>query len=118
MRLLVLATISQDGRPITGAEPKWKAPRKKIPSTAPDSVRFTHIARRPQVSATHLPGEEWSVTVHGTAVPRDHRADTEFRQTLLDIYTPRYGADWGETFLDRGPLYARIDAAKMFAFAV
>jgi len=38
-----------------------------------------------------------------------------FRQTLLDIYVPRYGADW-EQFLDSGVAYARIDAERMFTF--
>src|SRR5437588_3130482 len=40
----------------------------------------------------------------------------EFRQTLLDVYVPRYGAEW-ERFLDSGPVYARIEAERMFAFA-
>ena len=39
----------------------------------------------------------------------------EFRDTLLEVYVPRYGPKW-ETFLDSGPVYARIDAARMFAF--
>jgi hypothetical protein len=38
-----------------------------------------------------------------------------FRQTLLDIYVPRYGPEW-EQFLDSGPVYARIDADRMFTF--
>jgi hypothetical protein len=86
--------------------------------SSPDSVRYRHIGARPQVSATHLPGEELAVTVHGRAVPVDitggHGA--AFRQTLLDVYIPRYGADW-ETFLDSGPVYARIEADRMFTFA-
>jgi hypothetical protein len=40
---------------------------------------------------------------------------TGFRQTLLDVYVPRYGAQW-ESFLDSGPVYARIDADRMFTF--
>jgi hypothetical protein len=83
--------------------------------SSPDSVRFRHIAARPQVSATHLPGEELGVTVHGRAVPVDIGSGP-FRQTLLDIYVPRYGEQWGEEFLDSGPVYARIDAERMFAF--
>jgi hypothetical protein len=57
------------------------------------------------------------VTVHGRAVPIDVRSPEQsgFRQTLLDVYVPRYGADW-ESFLDSGPLYARIDAERMFTF--
>ena len=40
-----------------------------------------------------------------------------FRQTLLDIYVPRYGPEW-ESFLDSGPVYARIDAERMFALFI
>ena len=49
--------------------------------------------------------------------PVDISADegAGFRQTLLEIYTPRYGADW-EEFLDSGPVYARIEAERMFTF--
>jgi hypothetical protein len=37
------------------------------------------------------------------------------RETLLEVYVPRYGPDW-EKFLDSGPVYMRIDAERMFAF--
>ena len=69
------------------------------------------------MSATHLPGEELAVTVHGRAVPVDIRSEAgaELRQTLLDMYVPRYGAEW-EEFLDSGPVYARIAAQRMFTF--
>jgi pyridoxamine 5'-phosphate oxidase len=72
------------------------------------------------VSATFAPREELAVTVHGPAVPIDVRGreHSEFRQTLLDVYVPRYGADW-ERFLDSGPIpptYWRIDAERMFGF--
>jgi hypothetical protein len=72
------------------------------------------------VSATHLPGEELSVTVHGRAVPIDIRGeeDAGFRQTLIDIYVPQYGPDWVTDFLDTGPMYARIEADRMFTFAM
>ena len=67
--------------------------------------------------ATHLPGEDPAVTVHGRAAPVDvGSADhAGFRQTLLDVYVPRYGPEW-EAFLDSGPVYARIDADRMFTF--
>jgi hypothetical protein len=83
-------------------------------------VRFRHIAQRPQVSATHLPGEELAVSVHGRAVPIDIASEAEagFRQALLDIYVPRYGPQWETDFLDSGPMYARIDAERMFTFSM
>ena len=120
MCLLALATVTADARPIVGPVDGIFYRGAFHFGSAPDSVRFRHIRRRPQVSATHLPGEELAVTVHGVAVPIDVRAPEQagFRRTLLDIYAPRYGADWETSFLDSGPVYARIDAARMFAFAM
>jgi hypothetical protein len=42
--------------------------------------------------------------------------DTTFRQTLLDVYVPRYGPEW-ERFPDSGPVYFRIDPDRMFSYA-
>lgn len=117
MRLLALATVTADGRPIVGPVDGIFFRGAFHFGSAPDSVRFRHIRNRPQVSATHLPGEELAVTVHGRAVPLDIHSETEaeFRQALLDIYVPRYGPQW-EQFLDSGPVYARIEADRMFTF--
>jgi nitroimidazol reductase NimA-like FMN-containing flavoprotein (pyridoxamine 5'-phosphate oxidase superfamily) len=118
MCLLALATVTADGRPIVGPVDGIFYRGAFHFGSAPDSVRFKHIRARPQVSATHLPGEELAVTVHGRAVPLDVKAEegAELRQALLDIYVPRYGPEWEHDFLDRGSLYARIDAERMFAF--
>lgn len=87
--------------------------------SSPESVRLRHIGQRPQVSATHLPGEDLAVTVHGRAVPIDVRNKSEagFRRALLDVYVPRYGPKW-EEFLNSGPVYARIDADRMFTLSM
>jgi uncharacterized pyridoxamine 5'-phosphate oxidase family protein len=113
MCLLSLATVTADGRPIVGPVDGIFFRGAFHFGSAPNSVRFRHIRRRPQVSATYLPGEELAVTVHGraTIVP----VEGDFRQTILDVYGPRYGAEW-EQFLDSGPMYARIDAERMFTF--
>jgi nitroimidazol reductase NimA-like FMN-containing flavoprotein (pyridoxamine 5'-phosphate oxidase superfamily) len=117
MCLLALATVTSDGRPIVGPVDGVFLRGSFHFGSAPDSVRFRHIAKRPQVSATHLPGEELAVTVHGRAVPVDVQAESgaELRQALLDVYVPRYGSEW-EKFLDSGVAYARIDADRMFTF--
>jgi nitroimidazol reductase NimA-like FMN-containing flavoprotein (pyridoxamine 5'-phosphate oxidase superfamily) len=117
MRLLALATVTADGRPIVGPVDGIFHRGAFHFGSAPDSVRFRHIAARPQVSATHLPGEELAVTVHGRAVAVDvsREGDAELRQAFLDVYVPRYGEQW-EEFLDSGPVYARIDADRMFTF--
>ena len=119
MCLLALATVTADGRPVVGPVDGVFYRGAFHFGSAPDSVRFRHIASRPQVSATHVPGEELAITVHGRAVPVDVRASEEagFRQALLDIYVPRYGPEW-EEFLDSGPVYARIDPDRMFTFAM
>ncbi len=87
--------------------------------SSPDSIRFRHVRARPQVSATHLPSEDLAVTVHGRAVPIDvvGERNAGFRQALLEIYVSRYGPQW-EEFLDSGPVYARIDADRMFTFSM
>jgi hypothetical protein len=116
MCLLALATVTADGRPIVGPVDGVFHRGAFHFGSAPDSVRFRHIRARPQVSATYLPGEELAVTVHGRAVSVDVKTDLGFRQALLDIYTPRYGDDWETDFLDSGPVYARIEAERMFTF--
>ena len=115
MVLLSLATVTADGRPIVGPVDGIFYRGAFHFGSSPDSVRFRHIAKRPQVSATHLPGEELAVTVHGRAVPVD-TSSGGFRQAVLDIYVPRYGESWVDDILDAGSIYARIDADRMFTF--
>jgi Pyridoxamine 5'-phosphate oxidase len=119
MCLLTLATVTADCRPIAGPVDGIFYKGAFHFGSSPDSLRFRHIRMRPQVSATHLPGEELGITVHGRAVPVDVNAEegAGLRRTLLEVYVPRYGPDW-ENFLDSGPVYARIDATRMFAFAM
>jgi uncharacterized pyridoxamine 5'-phosphate oxidase family protein len=118
MCLLALATVTADGRPIVGPVDGIFHRGAFHFGSAPDSIRFRHIRARPHVSATHLPGEELAVTVHGRAVPVDVQGEegAGLRRALLDIYVPRYGAEW-ENFLDSGPVYARIEAERIFTFA-
>src|SRR5438034_4361581 len=117
MCLLVVTTVTADCRPIGGPVDGIFYRGAFHFGSSPDSLRFRHIAARPQVSASHLPGEHLAVTVHGRAVPVDTWQGTGFRETLLEVYVPRYGPEW-EEFLDSGPAYARIEAERMFAFAL
>lgn len=79
--------------------------------SSPDSVRFRHIRKRPQVSATHIRGEELAIVLHGSAEIIDHNAPEQagFRAYCVETY--------GETWNDFGPpaMYARIEARTMFA---
>ncbi len=116
MCLLTLATVTSDGRPITGPVDGIFYRGAFHFGSSPESLRFRHIRRSPDVSATHLPGEHLAVTVHGTAVPLDlgEQANAEFRQVLLDIYLPLYGEEWMRIL--EGGVYARIEPERMFAF--
>lgn len=116
MRLLVLGTSSRDGRPMVSPVDGIFYRGQFHFSTSPDSVRMAHIRARPWVSATHMPGEELAVTVHGRAVLVDLSSEENagLRSCYLETYTPRYGAKW-EEFLDSGPVCCRIEAGKMFA---
>jgi Pyridoxamine 5'-phosphate oxidase len=119
MCLLALATVTADGRPVVGPVDGIFYRGSFHFGSSPDSIRFRHIRVRPHVSATYLAGEELAVTVHGQAVPVDLGSEegAGFRRTLLEVYVPRYGPDW-EEFLDSGPVYARIDADRMFTFVL
>ncbi len=117
MRLLVLATSTRDGRPINGPVDGIFHRGRFHFGSSPESVRFRHLRDRPAVSATHLPGEYLAVTVHGDAELIDVHAPehAEFKQTLLEIYVPRYGEQWTQ-MLDGGAQYARIHPRRMFTF--
>ncbi len=119
MRLLALATVTSDGRPVVGPVDGIFHRGAFHFGSAPDSMRFRHIRRRPHVSATHLPGEELAVTVHGRATQVDVNSDdgAGLRATLLEVYVPRYGEEWAQ-LLESGAVYARIDASRMFTFSM
>jgi hypothetical protein len=114
MSLLSLATVSASGRPVVGPVDGIFFRGAFHFGSSPDSVRGRHIAARPWVSATHLPGEELAVTVHGRAEQVDVSSGP-FRQALLDIYVPRYGESWSE-MLENGAVYWRIEPERMFTF--
>lgn len=117
--LLALATVTADGRPLVAPVDGIFYRGHFYFGSSPDSVRFRHLRQRPHVSATHAPTESLAVTVHGRADEVDVTAEDDggFRRALLDTYVPRYGRQW-EQFLDSGPVYARINADRMFTFSM
>lgn len=124
MCLLVVATVSASGRPIAGPLDGIFYRGAFHFGTSPDSVRYRHLQSRPHVSATHVPSEEFAVTVHGRAVPVDvHAPEVRgLRETLFEVYGPRYGAEDWEKFLEGGedpahaPVYTMIEPRRMFTF--
>jgi general stress protein 26 len=118
MRLLVLATVTADGRPLTGPVDGYLLHGSFYFSSGRDSVRMRHLAARPAVSATHLPGDELAVTVHGQAelFELSDPVHAELRQAMLDHYLPLQGPEFETWLNDSAAIGARIAAAKMFTF--
>lgn len=120
MRLLTAATVTADGRPLTGAVDGYFLHGSWYFSSGRNSVRMRHLAVRPAVSATHLPGDELGITVHGRAelFELDDPAHGELRRAMLDHYLPLQGPSF-ETWLDEADaMGVRIIADKMFTFSM
>ena len=116
MRLLVVATVTSDGRPLAGPVDGYFLHGSFYFGSGRNSVRMRHLTARPAVTATHLVGEELAVTVHGRAELFDP-AGGEFRQAMLDHYLPTQGPEF-ETWLEEADsVAARIAADKMFTYA-
>ena len=115
--LLALATVTADARPLVSPVNGIFYRGAFHFGSAPDSVRSRHLSRRPQVSATHLRGEELAVTVHGRALPvaLDEPGGAGFRAALLGLYVPRYGSSWEDEVLGTA-VYWRVEADRMFTF--
>jgi hypothetical protein len=118
MRLLVLATVTADGRPLAGPVDGYFLHGAFWFSSGTESVRLRHLAARPAVSATHLPGEDLAVTVHGRAecFPMGDAACGELRRAMLDEYLPKQGPAFEEWLDGADALGARIQPDKMFTF--
>ena len=118
MRLLVLATVTADGRPLAGPVDGYFLHGTFWFSSGRGSVRMRHLAARPAVSATHLPGEELAVTVHGRAeqFTLDAPDFADVRQAMLDEYLPKQGPSFEDWLDNADALGARIVPEKMFTF--
>lgn len=120
MRLLTVATVTADGRPLTGAVDGYFLHGHWYFSTSPDSVRMRHLRTRPAISATHLPGESLQVSVHGRAELfefSDPVRGAQLKQAMLDHYLPIQGPSFEEWInSNEGASGARIVADKMFTF--
>lgn len=116
MCLLVLATTTSDGRPLTAPVDGYLVHGRFCFSSSPQSLRFQHLRKRPAVSATHLPQEEFCVTVHGTARELDltDAADpvaTGVKRACVE----KYGEAWLET-IGAGGAFAAIEPERLLAF--
>jgi general stress protein 26 len=118
MRLLVLATVTADGRPLAGPVDGYFLHGTFWFSTGTASVRNRHLVRRPACSATHLPGEELAVTVHGRAevFALDDPASGDLLQAMLDEYLPKIGPEFEQRLEEMDAVGVRIVPEKMFTF--
>ena len=119
MRLLVLATVTADGRPLAGPVDGYFLHGTFWFSTGRDSVRLRHLARRPACSATHLPGEELAVTVHGRAEVCGPRRPGQRRSAVRPCSTstcPRRARSSSRGSRRWTPSGVRIVPEKMFTF--
>jgi nitroimidazol reductase NimA-like FMN-containing flavoprotein (pyridoxamine 5'-phosphate oxidase superfamily) len=118
MRLLVVATVTADGRPLVGPVDGYLIHGSFYFSSSRDSVRMRHLAVRPALSLTHLPSEELAITVHGRAElfevsdPRH----PELRRAMLDYYLPKQGEAFAEWLDNDDIVGARVVAEKIFTF--
>jgi hypothetical protein len=120
MRLLVVATVTADGRPLAGPVDGYFLHGTFHFSSGRNSVRMRHLAARPAVSATHLPSETLAVTLHGRAEVYElsDPAAGELRQAMLDHYLPLQGPAFEEWLDGTDALGARIVPEKIFTFTM
>lgn len=115
MKLLSLATVTAKGEPRVGPVDGLFYRGMFWFGSDPDSVRFRHIRKRPAVSATHLDGEQFAVTVHGVAelVDTSDAGMSGFRELLIETYGESWWHEYGMP-----AQYARINPARMYTYFV
>jgi general stress protein 26 len=108
MRYFVVATVTADGRPLTGPVDGFFVGGSLWFGSSAESVKLKHLRARPGVSATYLDGLRLAFTVHGTASFEDPRSDRRVMRALLEQYP-----DW-ESWAGEAP-YVRVRAVRAFA---
>jgi nitroimidazol reductase NimA-like FMN-containing flavoprotein (pyridoxamine 5'-phosphate oxidase superfamily) len=108
MRYFTVATVTADGRPLTGPVDAFFVGGALWFGSSHESVKIKHLRARPGVSATYLDGLRLAFTVHGTAELLDPRSDERVVRALLAQY-PDWEAMVGEA------VYVRVRAVRAFA---
>jgi hypothetical protein len=117
-RWLVVATVSSEGRPLTAqVDGTFYRSRFYFGVNDPRSLKARHLARNPAISATHVPDDNWVVTVHGRAerVDVSRQGEPGIHRVLIDTYKERYGPEWTDDVLTADSVYFRIEPERMFA---
>ena len=113
MQVLVLATTTADGRPLTSCVDGHLLHGRWVFTTDATATKARHIAARPDVSATHARGDTFGVFAHGTAerLTPEHPDFAEIEEYLVE----RYGSSPSSWAPDIA--YLRIRPRWMLAYA-
>ncbi len=113
MKVLVVATVSADGRPRTSCVDGHFLRGRWVFTTSGDAVKSRDLAARPAVSATYVDGEKFALFVHGEAEFLDV---TQPENAWIEEHlVAHYGASpttWGPSIS-----YLRINPRWMVAYA-
>lgn len=116
-RWLVVATVSADCRPYTAqVDGTFYRGHFYFGVNHARSLKSRHLSRNAAISATHVPDDNWVVTVHGRAerVDVSREGGPGIHRVLIDTYRPRYGPGWTDDVLTSESLYYCIVPERMF----
>ncbi|MGH9171045.1 MAG: pyridoxamine 5'-phosphate oxidase family protein [Acidimicrobiales bacterium] len=117
-RWLVVATVSSDHRPFTAqVDGTFYRGRFYFGVNDPCSLKARHLSYNRAISATHVPNDNWVVTVHGRAARVDVSRESQsgIHTVLIDTYKERYGPEWTDDVLTSDSIYFCIEPERMFA---
>lgn len=96
MHVMVVATVSADGRPFTGPVDAFLHHGRVHFGTAPSALRAQHLRQRAAVSTTYVDGERLVLSVHGRARALDFtERDRSFAERLRGHYGPQWWDEFG-----------------------
>ena len=113
MQVLVVATATADGRPLTSCVDGHLIHGRWVFTTDASATKARHLAARPAVSATHARGDDLGVFTHGTAerLTPDHPDFAEIEEHLVAHYDSS-PSSWAPDIA-----YLRIQPRWMLAYA-
>ena len=113
MQVLVLATVTADGRPLTSCVDGHLFHGRWVFTTDATATKARHLAERPAVSATHARGDTFGVFTHGSAerLTPEHLDFAEIEGHLVEHYGSS-PSSWAPDIA-----YLRIQPRWMLAYA-
>ena len=113
MQVLVVATVTADGRPLTSCVDAHLLHGRWVFTTDAIATKARHLAARPAVSATHARGDTFGVFTHGVAerLTPEHPDFAEVDEHLTAHYESS-PSTWAPDIA-----YLRIQPRWMLAYA-